>query len=291
MNNFQMKNHADILNWATNCLIAKGYSLPYSPEIVQETPWSDVIRIKTATEDDQHCFLMKDAGVTLRQYLKTDFQASLLSAAIMQFTTIQRSTENHVESFLKLGVPDWRLNKLPQLYSQLLNQTDFLKSDGITDEELKVLRELIPKIKEQCELLAQYNIPETIVQPDFNTNNMLFEPNTKKMTLIDIGEIAISHPFFSLHNFLLQATIHHGAKEQDQLYLQLQDVCLENWQTAVPKKELLEAFTLSKKLWPIYGALSCYRLISSIDIKAFRAYYAKNPNKLAACFRDYIASI
>jgi hypothetical protein len=77
----------------------------------------------------------------------------------------------------------------------------------MTDQELKRLHDLSPKVSKQCALLAQYPIQETLVQPDFNTNNRLFDPVSQQMTLIDVGEIAITHPFFSLHNFLLQATI------------------------------------------------------------------------------------
>jgi len=112
------------------------------------------------------------------------------------------------------------------------------------------------------------------------------------MTLIDLGEIAIAHPFFSLHNFLLQATIHHGVKEIDQTYYQLQNACFENWLELATKNQLLEAFMLAKKLWPIYGALACYRLMLGIDLQAFKSYYANNrPNRLAECFRKYIASV
>jgi len=44
---------------------------------------------------------------------------------------IQRATEQHIESFLALGVPDWRLNKLPKLYDQIIAQTEFLKTEGL----------------------------------------------------------------------------------------------------------------------------------------------------------------
>lgn len=318
-----MKNHTHTIKWATDCLIAKGYFLPDSPEIVVETPWSNVIRFSTskkdvylketppplflepkiiqlladqlhasvpfviASNDDLHCFLMKDAGLSLRKYLKNEFQPNLLCQAITQYTAIQRLAENHIESFLALGVPDWRLDKLPVLYNQLINQTEFLKADGITNEELQILHDLSPKISEQCELLSQYQIPETLVQPDFNTNNTLFDPLSKKMTLIDLGEIVITHPFFSLHNFLLQATIHHGVKEMDQTYHQLQNTYCENWLELATKHQLLDGFTLVKKLLPIYSALALYRLMISVDLQAFKSYYAHRPNRLAGCLREY----
>jgi hypothetical protein len=81
---------------------------------------------------------------------------------------------------------------------RLISETEFLKADGMTGEELQILQDLSPKISEQCELLAQYKIPETLVQPDFNTNNTLLNLITHKITFVDLGEITITHPFFSL---------------------------------------------------------------------------------------------
>lgn len=321
-----MKNHALILKWATDYLISKNCLLQQSPEIVQETPWSTVVKFSTsdgnlylkqtppsismepkiiqllanqlhtsvpvvmATNDDLNCFLMKDAGSTLRQYLKANFQPNLLYDAIRQCAEVQRSAENHSASFFALDVPDWRLNKLSKCYDQLINQVAFLKEEGMTDEELELLHDLRQKVLEQCELLSRYNISETLVQPDCNTNNMLFDPILNKMTLIDLGEIAISHPFFSLHNFLLQATIHHGVKEQDEIYQRIQEACFENWLALATKNQLLEAFTLSRKLWPIYSALAYHRLMMSVDQDALKYFYANKPNRLANHFREYIAT-
>ena len=310
-----------------DALISRGYSLQYSPEIIQETPWSKVFKFSTskgdvylkqpapllaqeakvlqlllrkfnanvpiviAINDDLHCFVMKDAGISLRQYLKTAPHPDLLCQSIKQFTAFQRSTEKNVEPFLALDAPNWRLNKLPQLYEQIINQTDFLKADGVTDEELRILHDLSPQVSDEFKSLAQYQIPETIVQPDFNTNNILISHDTNQFTFIDLGELAISHPFFSLHNFLYQATLHHGVKERDKTWHQLQDACIENWLGLGTKNQLLKAFTLSRKLWPIYSACVNYRFMHCVDLQALNSWYANKPNRLAGVFREYIASI
>ena len=130
-----MKNHTDPLKWAIDYLGSERYTLLGSPEIVVQAPWSVVTRISTSTEDiylkqtppllflepriiqllnqmqasvpivigsndDLCCFLMKDAGLTLRSYLKSTFKPELLGQAISQFTAMQRATENHLDSFL-----------------------------------------------------------------------------------------------------------------------------------------------------------------------------------------------
>lgn len=160
----------------------------------------------------------------------------------------------------------------------------------MTDEELKKLHDLSQNVSEQCNLLVQYQIPETLVQPDFNTNNILFNPISKQMTLIDLGEISITHPFFSLHNYLLQVTIHHDVKEKDELYQKLQNTYFEQWLTLTAQNEILEAFMLSKKLWPIYSALAHYRLMRSVDLQALKLFYSNKPDQLAGYLREYITN-
>lgn len=260
-----MKKHFDIIKWASDSLLAQGYSLQHEPKIVVETPWSNVIRFSTLTDAiylkqtpssislepkimqllreqfhasvpividinmNLYCFLMKDAGQVLRDYLKNQFTPGLLCQAVREFTTIQRAIENQLESFLTLGVPDWRLDTFPQLYHHLLAQESFLKADGMTVKELQLLHDLSPQISEQCALLSQCGILETFVQSDFHSNNILFDPHTQKLTFIDLGETVITHPLFSLHTFLRQAIIHHGIKECDKTYCKLQEAFFENW--------------------------------------------------------------
>ncbi len=322
-----MNNQTQIFKWGSDCLISNGYLIEHSPEILSSTPWSNVIRFSTSTGDfylkqtppsvylslepeiirllseqfhanvpiviainnDLHCFLMKDAGKSLRETLKAEFRPDLLCQAIKQYAKIQRSTEDYIETFFKLGVTDWRLDKLPILYDQMINQIDFLKGEGITDKELQTLRGLSPQFLAQCTLLSNYWIPETLGQHDFHDNNIRIDPTSKKMTFIDLGESAIIHPFFSLYTCLHQSTIHHGVKETDQTYQKLQDACLENWLDAKPKAKLLEAFILAKQLWPIYSALSSYWLMMSVNLQAFKSYYANRPSKLIEYLRKYIA--
>ena len=323
-----INNQIHLLKWGTDCLVSNGYSIKHSPEIVLSTPWSTVIRFSTSTgnvylkqtppsiylslepklirllseqfhasvpvviaiNNDLYCFLMKDAGKSLRETLKAKFRPELLCQAIKQYAAIQRSTENHIETFFKLGVLDWRLGKLPILYDQMINQSDFLRAEGITDKELQILHDLSPQFLAQCTLLSNYGIPETLGYHDFHDNNVLIDPNTKRMTFIDWGETSIIHPFFSLYTCLQQATTHHGVKEADQTYQKLQDACFENWLGSTTKNQLLEVFILGKQLQPIYCVLTCYRCMTSVDLQAYKSYYANRPSQITRCLREYIGS-
>jgi hypothetical protein len=318
-----MNNLLQILTWGTDYLISNGYNIQ-SQNAVVETPWSIVIRFSTskgdvylkqmpaviarepmifqilanqfqakvphvmAINDELHCFLMLDAGLKLRDYLKNDFQPNLLSEALKVYTALQRSTENDLEPFFALGVPDWRVNKLPELYEQMISQEALLKEDGLSDKELQELHDLSSQFSKQCELLSQYQIPATLNIYDINTNNILIDPHSKKMTCIDLGEAVITHPFFSLHTYLYQASLHHSVKESDEIYLQLQEACLEKWLDVMARDKLLEAFMLTKQFWPVYSVLSSYRLINIIGLEAFKSFYANRPNRLTNFLKEHI---
>ena len=143
----------ETIQWASNYLSSHGYSLKSKlPENVQITPWSYVARFSTSDgyiylkqtppllaleasiirilHDQFHvsvpqiiehnaelnCLLMEDAGRPLRQILKHQFDPALFCEAIEQFTSMQLAVADHVNIFLAIGVPDWRLDKLPGLY-------------------------------------------------------------------------------------------------------------------------------------------------------------------------------
>lgn len=321
-----MNSQTPIIEWAITCLVSLDYSIEQEPEYVLSTPWSSVYRFPTskgdiylkqtpppiflssepkiirllseqfhanvpvviAINDDHHCFLMKDAGKPLRQTLKSEFKPELLCQAIKQYAAIQRSTENHIETFLNMGIPDWRLDKLPILYDQMIEQTDFLKAEGLTDQELHALQSLSPQFSTQCELLSRHEIPSTLGFHDFHDNNVLIDTNTQKMTFVDWSETAIIHPFFSLYTCLQQSITHHGIQEGDQIYQKLQDACLENWLGIKTKDQLTQIFALAKQIVPIYGALACYQFMISVDLQAYKAYYSNRPSKITQYFKEYI---
>ncbi len=152
-------SHQALITWGVKTLLALGYTLKTKqPEIVQETPWSYVARFLTsngfvylkqtpqklaleasildvlhkqfhapvpeviANNERLNCFLMKDAGQSLRGLLKHAFDEMLLLKAIAQFTALQRVVAEQFDVLLNMGVPDYRLEKLPELYRALLSK-------------------------------------------------------------------------------------------------------------------------------------------------------------------------
>lgn len=300
----------EIIQWGLEYLSSHGYTLKSNhPENVQIRPWSYVIRYDTsagwiylkqtpklialeaaitkilhdqfnapvleviASNFELDCFLMKDAGNPLRAILKKQFDAKLLCKAVGAFTAMQIEVSNDVDAFLNIGVLDYRLNKLPDLYKALISKKDILLADGLLEKEIGELESLTTTVSELCKKLSEYAISQTLVQPDFHDNNTLIDDALQKITIIDLGEIVISHPFFSLINFLAQIKKHHGLTEQDSAYQNIQDACFKNFTQFESLENLLNAFELARILLPIYGVLAGYRLIEACDKKELIEYY------------------
>lgn len=297
------------MEWAQNYLQAKGYTINGLPESIRAMPWSRVTRFSTskgsiylkemaplfsvepilikalsewdadsmpnviATNNDLNCFLMEDAGIPLSKYLKDELQIEILVRALTICANSQYKAVNHVDTLLSIGVPDWRLAKLPELYLHLISEEAILRADGLTSAEIKALNILHPTFSALCDHLSRHKIPETLEHTDFHGNNILIKDD--HLTIGDWGDAVISHPFFSLASYLDNATRYHGLKEGDVRYVNLQNVYLDTWTEFEPKDQLIEAFQLAKRLRPCQVALSfirvkmCPNLDSSFDFSGY----------------------
>lgn len=161
------------IEWAYDTLVSLGFTLKNSiPEKVQDTPWSCVMRFITsqgiiylkqtpeqlaleapitqilynqfqasvpeviAHHTELNCFLMKDAGRPLRAILRKRFDVKLFCHAMEQFSLLQIAVADRIDAFLDMGVPDWRLDKLPNLYMQLLSEKEILLTDGLSEVDI-----------------------------------------------------------------------------------------------------------------------------------------------------------
>lgn len=292
------------IHWAITTLKNHGYHIQKASEQVQCTPWSEVCRFTTdqglvylkmtppalsleaniitllheqfhakvpqiiAVNQAAHCFLMLDAGIRLYDFFKQGFRAELLIQAIQDYTATQIMTAKHVDLFLHRGVPDWRLAQLPILHRQLIEQDHLLLDDELTQEELKKLRVLEPKLISICEQLSHYAIPETLSHCNFHDKNILVNPQTHQITIIDLGEVAITHPFFSLLNCV------HRAKENfaltDTQYQHLIEACFKHWLALETSTHLFEVLSIIQQCWSIHSVLGKYCLMNSVDSASFK---------------------
>ncbi len=286
------------IDWATNYLYQTHYTEILGINTICNNPWSCVSKIITnngnyflketptalsleattitllkklniadhipnliAENKALNCFLMTECGnISLREIFKKKYQPSILYSGLTQYSHIQRVTESHIDLFLSCGIPDWRLNRLPKLYENLLTKEKILYDDGITKEELSFLKQSIEHCIEICEKLATFNINETLDHCDFHENNMLQNTISKKVTIIDWGETVIAHPFFSLNGCLWNILYHTKIKKNSKEYQMLCAHCVKPWIAEYDMTYLLTAFNLAYRLNSVYAALTYDRL-------------------------------
>ena len=129
--------------------------------------------------------------------------------------------------------------------------------------ELKQLKNLESKLQILCGQLASFKVPDTFGHADFHDKNILVNPRTHQTTLIDLGEVVITHPFFSFVNCLYRAT--EFLKLSTNQYRQLQEECFKSWLSIESSARLFEIIAIIQQCWAIHAVLGEYRLIKSID--------------------------
>ena len=308
MKNNKKPQSEDVIavRWATDTLISKGYEVDNSGRtLVKRTPWSYVVSFNTnqgiiylkqtpsllaleaqvilllqrkfdapvpiviASDDELNCFLMTDVGVPLRQIFKASFDSTLMCHAVREFAKIQALTSNHIDVFLKIGVPDWRLHTLPEHYRKLIRDKNVLLQDGITEQEHALLQDKQVTIELLCKSFAGYAISPTIVQPDFHDNNLMIDMKTKVISAIDLGEIVIAHPYFSIVGCLYQLERHHGINIGDTDYVSIKHAYMESLNSQLSQQALDENFDAISVLCYLYSALAQYRLRLACDEQEF----------------------
>jgi hypothetical protein len=244
-----------------------------------------------AKNAELNAFLMPSCGnITLRKMFDGKIDLALIKKGIAQFTKIQRSFEGHVNSLLSMGAPDWRLEKFQNSYERLIQNKELLLSDGLTPNEIKQLQSLQTKHRDLCEELSNYNIPDTINHGDFHENNIILDQETSKVTIIDWGEVTISHPFFSLNGCLWNLVHFNDLKEGSEKYNELKLNCVSPWLDLYDEATLLRLLSVANQLNGVFAALT-YEQLYLITKDKNNGVQHQHPGSIAGCLRTFIASV
>ncbi len=206
---------------------------------------------------------MYDSGIPLHQAFKDKFKTDVFIQMMKDYSILQINTTDKIEMFIKMGVPDWRLEKMPKLYDELITEEEFLIGDGLNKDDLIILKNKSTQLHSICEKLSTFNIKDTFCHADFHDKNILIDTHSLQITIIDLGEVAITYPFFSFLNCL------HMAKENfalsNSIYEKIKLECFKPWLEFESQEHLYEILNLMHQCWSIHAFLSEYRVLISID--------------------------
>jgi Ser/Thr protein kinase RdoA (MazF antagonist) len=202
------------------------------------------------------------------------------------YAGLQMEMAAHTEDLLAAGAFDRRLERLPGLLEQLLDDRGALRlgmKDGLSPQEHRRLQELLPTFAADCAALAKFGIPETLQHDDFHDGNILVAQG--RYIFFDWAESAVAHPFFTLVVTLRSIAYSLGMGEEAVGLQKLRDIYLEAWTRYGSRAELRAAFALADRVGRINRALTWYQVVAEIAAVSREEYGEAVPGWL----QEYLA--
>ena len=108
---------------------------------------------------------------------------------------------------------------------------------------------------------------------------------TGVISIIDWGEIAITHPFFSLNGCLWNITYFNKLKQPSDLG-ELQLKCIAAWRDYYEEKELLRLLSIANQLNGVFAALAYERLYYATRDQS-TSVQQEHKSSIAGCLRSF----
>jgi len=291
---------AAALAWALDILGTESHAAP-----VVSTPWSSVTRLSNAagvfylkrTPDDfwieadilrfcgaagldctpeliaanraRGCFLMKACGdTTLRDYFAGTADIDLLCSGIAAGRRIMAAAVDKIPALIALGVPDWRVRQLPEVFAHMLDKTALLEAEGLSADDRRQLQSAARPLAAACARLDAFGIPDTLCHCDFHDGNITLARGTLQTGVIDLGEVALTHPFFPLLSLERRLAGRYNIAAESAAAAQLRGACFDGWD--IPAKDAAPLREAAASLTPLFFALAHIRLCEAAPEEELR---------------------
>jgi len=215
-----------------------------------------------AFDVDSGWLLMRDGGERLRELVGSPRDLPHWESLLPEYAELQQALAPHLDELLGTGVPDERLAVLPGHIQALLDDREACmvgRENGVTEDEYRRLRALVPDFAERCVRLAAYGIPETIQHDDLHDGNVFVRDG--RYLFFDWGDSCVSHPFQSLvvamRALVYRLELPPGGPE----ILRLRDAYLEPFAHYGGHADLVEAVDLAYYIGTAQRSLSWNRFI------------------------------
>ena len=216
--------------------------------------------------------LMRDAGVPLREVVKTRRDVHHWLATVPLYAEVQIAAARRVPELLELGVPDLRLERLPDVFDELVSRAD------VAADDRAALHDLRPRLAALCNELAQDGIPETLQHNDLHYNNVLVRDGRHR--IFDWGDSSISHPFQTMRVTIAFLKWTLGIVGDDEIDRRVRDAYLEPWSAYGTRKALLRSFDVAWIVGGVSDALTEDRVVRACGLQPEPDDWRAIPNML-----------
>jgi phosphotransferase family enzyme len=211
-----------------------------------------------AFDAERAWMLMRDAGRPIGELVKTRRDVHHWLAVVRLYAELQIAAAPRVRELLDLGVPDYRLARLPELFDELVARAD------ITADERVALHGRRPRLAELCDELSHDGIPESLQHNDLHFNNVLVRDGEYR--IFDWGDASISHPFQTMRVTIdfLKWTL--GISGDDEIDLSVRDAYLEPWSALGTPTALRRSFDVARVVGGVSDALTEDRVVTATGL-------------------------
>jgi hypothetical protein len=233
----------------------------------------DLVPAVLAMDVDRGWMLQKDGGIPLRSLTHKPADLGRWRQVLRVFARMQIESAGMLDSLLATGLEDRRLDRIPALYEGLVDSPRLLGGEhpeGIPEVEFSSMWRRRGEVRQLCDELAAYQIPETIRHDDFHANNIMVDG--ERFGVIDWGESYAGHPFGSLFMALRYAAYLLDLEEGGPELIALRDVYLKEWTDWEPLPRLVEAYQGAARLQMLSRALTWHDFMSSVDPELISEY-------------------
>ena len=217
----------------------------------------------------QGWMLMGDGGQTLREQFRAGPGMSSWHDVLTLFAALQIDLVGRIDELLQMDVRDRRLDLLPQRYTELLEEREWLmigQPGGLTPLEYQRLIVATPFVVDMCQALATFAIPHSLHHNDLHDGNIFAENG--RYLFFDWGDSSISHPFFSLRTVFVSVENTFGLEEDDPIFDVLARSYLRPWRRYATEVHLWQAFQLARRLWALSSAVKYWTILRGLQLDA-----------------------
>lgn len=185
---------------------------------------------------------------------------------------LQLESRNELQQWRNLGCREISLHDFVEQAQQPEQHRNILQQGGggLTDEEWSKFLEALQPIADECRLLAELNLPMTLVHSCFR-DDTLAEMDGKQL-LLDWNGTFISHPFLALGRVFEdhRATLGQGGHAStmritDDLYQQVIESYLQPFSALASMQELTRALEAAEELDRLWRILRMLFQLQSIE--------------------------
>jgi hypothetical protein len=220
----------------------------------------DLVPELLAADRERGWMLMGDGGLRLREIVERERRLRRWLELLPLYAELQIDLAGHADELVALGAPDRRLAILASQYEQLLDDG----VEGLPRGELRRLRGLTAQVREMCDQLAGFGLPETIQHDDLHDGQVFVRDG--RYLFFDWGDACVSHAFFTMA-VTLEGVLAWGLDdvEGSEEIGPYRDAYLEPFGGYATRPELEAAHTIALRLGWLCRALNVHRLALGLE--------------------------